>query len=207
MTERGLVRRATPLLLGALSFCPERCRVTHELPIGHSIADVVILRTLRGHDGPEAPLTVAESVILSTLRRLGASRPDTIGRHVFMPADDVRELLEGRLASWRLVRSRTRGLIEARAAWVQAAEVIAIEAKLTRWRDALEQATQYRRYADRAFVLLPEASAGIAARDARAFRAAGVGLLSYDARAVSCLIPGAKSKVHSWHREYALSRV
>lgn len=207
ITERGMVRRATPLVLAALSFCPDQCRVAHELPIGQSIADMVILRPVREHVWPEAPLTVAESVVLSTLRRIGAARADTIGRQVFMSTDDVRELLEGRLSAWRLVRSKERGMVEARASWVRAAEIIAVEAKLTRWRDALEQATFYRRYADRAFVLLPRARADIAARNAAAFRSAGVGLMAYDSQGVACLIGSQKAKLHSWHREYALSRV
>ncbi|MCC6678884.1 MAG: hypothetical protein IT436_17295 [Phycisphaerales bacterium] len=145
--------------------------------------------------------------MLSTLRRLGSARPETIGRHVFMSADEVRDLLEGRLSEWRLVKSRERGIVEVRASWVQAAEVIAVEAKLTRWRDALAQATAYRRYADRAFVLLPKPSADLAIQHESAFRAAGVGLMAYDAQGVACMIASRKARLHSWHREYALSRV
>lgn len=202
-----MVRRATPFVLAALSLCPSECRVAHELPIGQSIADMVILRPVSERVWPEAPLTVAESVVLSTLRQLGAARADTIGRQVFMSADEVRALLDGRLSEWRLVRCKERGIVEAHAAWVRAAEVIAVEAKLTRWRDALEQATFYRRYADRAFVLLPRASAETAFRHAADFRAAGVGLLAYDTQGVSSMIASQKAKLHSWHREYALSRV
>lgn len=207
ITERGMVRRATPFVLSSLSLCPSECRVAHEFPIGQSIADMVILRPVNEQVWPEAPLTVAESVVLSTLRQLGAARADTIGRQVFMPAEEVRALLDGRLAEWQLVRSRARGMIEARAAWVREAEVVAIEAKLTRWRDALKQATFYRRYADRAFVLLPRASAETAFHHADMFLSAGVGLLAYDVQGVSSLIRGRKAKLHSWHREYALSRV
>lgn len=207
ITERGMVRRATPFVMAALSLCPDQCHVAHELPIGQSIADMVILRSAKDPVWPEAPLTVAESLVLSALRHLGAARADTIGRHVFMSAEDVREILGGRLAEWRLVRPKERGIVEARAAWVSSAQVVAVEAKLTRWRDALAQAAVYRRYADRAFVLLPRTIAGAAAGHATDFRAAGVGLLAYDSQGVACLIASQKAKLHSWHREYALSRV
>lgn len=207
LTERGMVRRATAFVMAELSLCPDQCHVAHELPIGQSIADMVILRSAKVPVWPEAPLTVAESVVLSALRRLGAARADTIGRHVFMSVEDVREILDGRLAEWRLVRHKERGVVEARAAWVSSAQVIAVEAKLTRWRDALAQAAVYRRYADRAFVLLPRDIADAAATHAPDFREARVGLLAYDSQGVVSLIASQKAILHSWHREYALSRV
>ena len=207
LTERGMVRRATPFVLAALELCPDRCRVAHELTIGPAIADMVILRPRAERVWPEAPLTVAESIILSTLRQLGTARVDALSRQVFMSVAEVRDVLDGRLTEWRLVRSKERGVVEARAAWVRDAEVIAVEAKLTRWREALAQATVYREYADRAYVLLPESSASVAVKHAEVFREAGVGLLAYDAQGVSCMIASAKATIHSWHREYALSRV
>lgn len=208
LTERGMVRRATPLILAALSLCPEQVRIVHELPIGHSIADVVILRSRDDLVRPVAPLTVAESVVLAALRQLRSARPETIGRHTFMSAEEVLGVLRGRLSRWRLFKSRDRGVVEARASWVETAEIIAVEAKLTRWREALVQAASYRKYANRSFVMLPEKHAEVATQHAGLFRAAGVGLLSYSSRGVACKIAGRQARLHdSWHREFAISRV
>jgi hypothetical protein len=207
ITERGLVRRATPRLLEVLRFCAHECRISHELPIGSSIADLVILRSRAARNWPDAPLTLAESVVLSALRQRGTARIDAISRDVFLSAGAVRRILAGRLADWGLVRPRDRGMVKAQASWVTASEIVAIEAKLTRWREALAQAVAYRRYADRAFVLLPQASAMTAILHKDAFRSAGVGLISYDSSELQCLIGCRRTRLHTWHREYALSRL
>src|SRR4051794_8030743 len=70
-TERRMVIKATPLVFSALRLSPAECRFTHELTVGLSIADLVILRTRCARLWPEAPLSIAESAVLSSLRKLG----------------------------------------------------------------------------------------------------------------------------------------
>jgi hypothetical protein len=41
---------------------------------------------------------------------------------------------------------------------IDGVEIYAIEAKLYRWRDAIKQASTYRKFADRAYVALPEST-------------------------------------------------
>ncbi len=55
-------------------------------------------------------------------------------------------------------------------------EVIAIEAKLTRWRDAMQQAYRNAFFADRSYVLLPPAAAARAATSIDEFTLRGVGI-------------------------------
>ena len=57
-------------------------------------------------------------------------------------------------------------------------EVVAFEAKLTRWRDALHQAYRGRCFANRVYVVLPDAIARIAMRHEIDFRRRRVGLCS-----------------------------
>lgn len=207
-TEKTLVRKATPRVLEALRLTQEQCSVTHEFAIGSSIADIVILRRSdsAGSCGPDRPLSVVESAILSSLRRLGTANVDVIAKEVYMPAEPVRRLLLGRLSSWCLVRNQN-GDFRTSKAWVSRSVITAIEAKLTRWRDAIAQAATYRRYADRAFVLLPIRHAKIAAQHKDMFAEAGVGLLSYDEGNVERVFAAPKSKEHAWHREFAISRM
>lgn len=207
ISEKRMVRKATPQILTALRLDQDQCRVAHELTVGHSIADIVILRTNATTSlWPEGPLSVVESAILSSLRRLGTADVELIAKEVFMNAEPVRRSLLGRLSSWSLVQNR-EGEFKSSKAWVSRSEIIAIEAKLTRWRDAIAQAEAYRRYADRAFVLLPMDVAEIASRHRDAFTEAGVGLLAYDDGTVVRVIPSPKVKEHTWHREFAISRI
>lgn len=208
VTEKRMVRKATPRILEALRLTQDQCSVTHELTVGHSIADIVILRRTdaAGSFWPEGPLSVVESSILSSLRRLGTANIDVISKEIFMQAEPVRRLLLGRLSRWCLVQNQD-GDFSTSKAWVSRSEIIAIEAKLTRWRDAIDQAATYRRYADRAFVLLPSQNAVIAAQHKDAFTKAGVGLLSYGDGKVVRVFSSPKAKEHAWHREFAISRI
>jgi hypothetical protein len=206
-SEKRMVRKATPRILEALRLVQKQCKIAHELTVGYSIADIVILRAnITRPFWPEGPLSVAESAILSSLRRLGTANVDAIAREVFMRAEPVRRLLLGRLSSWYLVQNYD-GEFKTAKAWVSQSEIIAIEAKLTRWRDAIAQAAAYRRYADRTFVLLPMQNAVIAAQHKAAFAEAGVGLLSYGDGRVVRVFPARKAKEHTWHREFAISRL
>jgi hypothetical protein len=65
-----------------------------------------------------------------------------------------------------------------RGLFPNAAEVIAVEAKLHRWREAIEQATTYRRFANRSFVALPRATIEGSAQISEACRERGLGLIA-----------------------------
>ncbi len=58
----------------------------------------------------------------------------------------------------------------------QSGEVIAIEAKLTRWRDAMGQAYRNTFFSDRSFVLLPPSIARRAAQNVAELHAHGIGV-------------------------------
>jgi hypothetical protein len=78
-------------------------------------------------------------------------------------------------------------------------EVIAVEAKLTRWRDALQQAYRNTCFAHRSYVLLPTHAAKIAERHRNAFERRGVGLCSVADGKLSILYPAPRAKpLQSW---------
>lgn len=207
VSERTMVRRATPMVFGALHLCQDACRFIHELTVGHSTADLVILRAKRTSLWPGAPLSITECSILSCLRRHGEAHVDTIAKEVYMRPTSVQSLLLGRLSAWGLARSTDERLFRPSTTWVDRSELIAVEAKLTRWREALAQAAVYRRYADRAYVLLPAERAEMAVEHRFSFIERGVGLLSYDSTGVRRIFSSPKVTEHTWHREFAISRV
>lgn len=95
-----------------------------------------------------------------------------------------------RLAWGGLVTRQRSGTYRLAEAAFRGAYVIAIEAKLRRWADAVEQARSYQSFANRAFVALP---AGVAERNAAlaaTCRKAGIGLLSVSATGVRVVLRG-----------------
>lgn len=58
----------------------------------------------------------------------------------------------------------------------------AFELKISRWREAFKQAFRYSYFADRSIVVLPPATAAIAAKHIHAFKRHGIGLWSFNAR-------------------------
>jgi hypothetical protein len=180
--------------------------IGREVVVGGSIADVVVLL---GGVAPAVavrkPLSVGESVVLSVLRRDGATTSDELTRRCGLNGKTKRVL--GRLDRLGLVKSTATGRVAAKRSWLNTTKIVAVEAKLLRWRDALAQATTYRRYADESYVALPEAYAQPALEGAEFFRAAGVGLVVVSEHGARCVISAAKARDHDWRREFVYSRL
>ena len=81
-------------------------------------------------------------------------------------------------------------------------ELLAFEAKLTKWRDALHQAYRNRCFARRSFVVLPSPVALAATRYDEEFRRRGVGLCFVDDRHITVLIDAVDDE--PWQRWLAL---
>lgn len=182
------------------------CGIEREVAVGGSIADVVLLLrdTQRRAEGPK-PLSVGESVILSVLRRDGATTTDELTRRCGLNGKTVRLL--DRLDRMGLIKRTSTGRISAARSWPTSTRIVAVEAKLLRWRDALAQATTYRRYADESYVALPDAYAGPAMASEDLFRAAGVGLLVVSSSRIRRAIAAERSRDHDWRREFVYSRL
>lgn len=203
--EAALVNCAIPSLLSVLSI-KSPARVVKEVRTGRVIADIVIARASASRQVPPRDLTAHESAILSGLRRSGSTRIDLLERRAGLPHKSLRETAD-RFSDWKLVRRERGGLIVPNTSWVTRPRLIAIEAKLRRWRDALSQAIEYTRFANKAYVLLPEASAEPAIRKRAQFEKPGIGLLVYGESGLRVIFPAVALLDHDWRREYLLSRV
>lgn len=84
-------------------------------------------------------------------------------------------------------------------------EVIAIEAKLIKWRSALHQAYRNRCFADKSYVLLPLEIAEIACRHEYEFERRGVGICSLLDGNITILKEAITEKpIQPWLRQVAL---
>ena len=82
-------------------------------------------------------------------------------------------------------------------------EIIAIEAKLTRWREALEQAASYKSFCDQSYVALDAGQIRVTETLISEFRSAGVGLLLCDGHAIRCAITAVTHSARSPQRARA----
>jgi hypothetical protein len=191
-------------------FAPEgtACFLDREVGVGRSIADLVLL--IGPHDlacPALSAVSVAESVILAALRQWGPTRIDLLEIRCGFERHGLRQGALKRLTnSGTLLRERG-GRVTLCPEYVQGTKIVAIEAKLTKWRDALDQAVHYRRYADETFVLLPAQNAEPAIKARADFEDAGVGLLVVKGGQIVTLFDAAPSTTHDWRRDYVYFRL
>lgn len=121
--------------------------------------------------------TRMEAHVMALLERKRSMSVEAITKAIFMSPDDVGQTL-GKLsragvvqcvrgAAWRLSREHHSSRIE----------VVAVEVKLSRWREALCQAEEYLEFADWAYVILDGNRVSESSLMRDAFAARGIGLL------------------------------
>lgn len=182
--------------------------IGREIGVGRAIADlVVLLRPPGGWLLPGASLTIHESVVLAALRRRGSTRIDILERICRLPHGALREGPLERLESWGIIESGAGGRLAISPAWRRHTKLLAIEAKLTRWRDALKQAHVYRRYADESYVAIPREHSAIALKNKGLFQEAGVGLILVSSSKLKLAIPPARKTTDDWRVEFVYSRL
>ena len=87
-------------------------------------------------------------------------------------------------------------------------ELIAFEAKLTKWRDALHQAYRNSSFAHYSYVVLPMKAAHTAIRNRREFEIRGVGLCAVDDGPVTIEIAARRNEpLLPWITEAAISKL
>jgi hypothetical protein len=181
------------------------CTIHREVGVGRSIADVVVTLMPKNAVRIPPPLSVRESVIVSALRSNGSTRIDVLERLCGMAPQSLRTGMVDRLRHAGVV-SRGEGGRVSLGGWCRAGALIAIEAKLTRWGDALEQALAYRQFADRVYVALPADCVRPALRARAVFERESVGLLSVNGE-IRCEIRARVITAHDWRREFVYSRL
>tara|TARA_R110002167_G_scaffold148524_2_gene341496 strand:- start:3134 stop:3814 length:681 start_codon:yes stop_codon:yes gene_type:complete len=153
----------------------------------------------------ERPFTITESIILAHLRNHGATRIDLLEQRCGLESGGLRKGNLDRLKDRHIIRYGAGGQISLEN-YSFPISIIAIEAKLMRWRDALRQATEYKKFADQSFVLLPSEYAGGAISSKNEFKNAGVGLFVFDNQSgLDCIVKAARIGDHGWRRDFVLS--
>lgn len=200
--QRALLSRAVELKLrGGPTF------VRREVPVGGCIPDLILVHFKRQ---PKRTLWPARwsyrhTFLLWLLRRRQPQRLASLAARCFEPENRVAELVRDLERSGAVRRTTSGALRLSRAMLGVKGEVIAVEAKLSRWRESLSQAMQYRKFADRVFVAMDAARVKEHV-NIDAFRRRKVGLLTFgvdEARWLS--LPRATMATSSPEREYLIA--
>lgn len=196
--EKDLVEQFVRDLPKHLRRTPERVTARREFNVGRSIADIVVfisgkqdrLQLIR-------PLNVRQSVVLSQLRAHSGNQ--MLIEKCVHSGRDLKQLVD-----CGLVKMDNDRLFLANRF---CGKIIAFEAKLERWRDALAQAVNYQRFSDESYVILPSAAATQALASKGDFIECGVGLIAFDGVKARKLLEASKSMLHDWAREFVFSRL
>ena len=121
-----------------------------EVPVGGRIPDVVCIG-FKAHPGQipwPRSWSYRHSYVTWLLRRHPRLTPRAVAKRLFESLERTNPLIQDLVRSGAVLRTQGDSLELSSVIASQEAEVIAIEAKLRRWRKALEQAANYKRFAN-----------------------------------------------------------
>jgi hypothetical protein len=179
--ERDLVRVLSGSL-GQLFPSPRRqLSVLHEVAFGSVIADMLFGLTEELDSAPNAPGVFPTGLVDSFLvhaiakRELGVA---TLRERLGVPQSSFdRSFRKLQKCGLIALPYSDFALLTDWASALLRTDVVAIEAKLTRWRVALEQARSYQDFSDRSYVALDARRVQVTASMESAFEQSGVGLI------------------------------
>ena len=153
-------------------------RIIAEVAVRERIADLLIIHASAEPDSKPARMSYFEAAILAVLLERGAATAPTVADHLYASAGAVQARAET-LARLGLVEIAACGTLRATGRHQHSdARIVAIEAKLTRWREAIEQASHYRAFANQSYIAMPSALFDASGAILSTCEAAGVGALS-----------------------------
>ncbi len=175
-------------LLGRLK-APEDHHVFFEVPAVGSVPDVVIAQfnhqavhtRLAAGQGPVRDMTAVRTLRCLTA---GVRDLDVVSDHVGVSRAHLRRSVLGQLAEdgWVEPLASREGRVELLHPFLPLLSwMVTVEAKRSKWREAVSQARQHLGFANRAFIALDEAHMGPAREVSSGLADVGIGLMSVDA--------------------------
>lgn len=169
----------------------EQPRLRREVPVGGCIPDLVSVSFRRIPDSTIWPnkWTLRHIHILHAASRRPRLHLHSLADRCYESVERLRPLVRDLVRTGALTEFESGALAVAREIASIEAEVVAVEAKLDRWKDALRQAITYKRFADRAVVAMDSAGAPRDRDALREFETAGVGLCAVSTDSTEWLVP------------------
>jgi hypothetical protein len=128
------------------------------------------------------PATIIEAHILAAVEKAGPCLPEDICRDLFLSQRKADESLKYLIRQGLLVFRRDGRIVIKKEAKTGSINVVAVEMKLSRWRQALVQACSYLRFANAVYVVLDGNRVKVSTSMRHEFESSGVGLLLQQGR-------------------------
>lgn len=179
-----------------------------EPTIGGIIPDILIGETSR----EEAPtlqrrITFLQASVLVFVERHAPVAEREVLKQLHITPQAAQRALDGLERAGAIRRESSGEVRLRRAAATSHLLITAVEVKLKRWREALVQATSYRRFADRVFVVLDGNQVSLSSDVTNAFIHASVGLLLQFRTTLRLVVKAPRVRVSSPDRFSAVQKL
>ena len=152
------------------------CTMLGEIQVGAVIPDLVMVDPVVDR-WSLISLTRFDSWIVADLLRARSRRVSTLSSRLFARPEKTMRAVE-RLERLGLLDRASGSAFSLGDCFPRDAEVVAVEAKLYRWREAIEQAAEYLRFANRSYVALPKETVDTTKGLLAACRSRGLGVIA-----------------------------
>jgi hypothetical protein len=186
--ERDLVAVLRDSSPAALNLTNGPCRVLSEMQVGMRIPDLLLVFGASGAHRAPLKLTYFDCAIVAAVLDAGPTSVSELAHRTYASDGEIAHRVE-RLIRLRLLERRGDASLQAQDGTVpQDVRVVAVEAKLTRWKEALTQAQGCLAFANEAYIAMPGSvvRSNVPAMEACAL--AGVGVIAVDEGGSSVLL-------------------
>lgn len=157
--------------------------IVREFDSLHGIADLVFFRASKAWESRISLVSVPSqwAFLLRTLPYRRAMSFDYFWGATHASKSTAKRLIRDFCCAGYLEQnSKTHTFTKIRQPQPLLSEIVAIEAKLTKWRDALQQARRYQHFAHKSWVVLDALRARTAIQNLELFERSGIGLATCD---------------------------
>jgi DNA-binding MarR family transcriptional regulator len=187
-----VLRDSSPSMLGIDS---ASCDVLTEMQVGMRIPDLLLVFRDPAELLAPVKLSYFECALLAFTLRTGTSTVTDLAAATYASREDV-ETRVGRLAHLGFLKRRGDEFTAAKRIG-RRVRIIAVEAKLTRWKEALVQAEECRRFANEAYIAMPQGIVRNNLAVVQACASSGVGIIAVDEHGPSVLLDAERSQPQS----------
>jgi len=158
--------------------------------IGNVIPDILIGSWSSAPSKSLTKLTYVDAAVFALLEAcIELSESDILSR-IFLPSITAAKTFSKLQKVGAVEQTKSGSFKVVESASTQEIEIVAVELKMKRWRDALKQAVTYKRFANRAYVILDENQVTVTSEMQVEFLSAGVGLLLQDGSKLQLVLHG-----------------
>ena len=162
--------------------------ILSERQVGMRVPDLLIVRSKPSGDYTPLRLSYFECVLIAATLKLGGATVADLAASTYSLPEQIGERIV-RLVKLGLMFERSDSVSVPLKALPAGARVVAVEAKLTRWREALQQARDCLRFANEAYIAMPATVIGRNAIALSTCAEHGVGVIAVDPVDARVILP------------------